>query len=130
MVLLVVLTILQHLVGILFLHFLLILKVAICVFDGFLPTYFNLFSGNEASQSLLDTQVENLSKGFSFVEEHGLCSTTPRARTNVQNKTSPKPFVKRHSPRLSAQKNVLPKKVAETIVEVVAEVLSSSCDGK
>ena len=81
--------------------------------------------------TLLDTQVENLSKGFSFVEEHGLCSTTPRAGTNVPNISLPIPFdKKRHSPRLSAEKNVLPKKVAETIVEVVVEASSSSCDGK
>ena len=44
--------------GILFLYLLLILKVAIWVFDDFLPTYFTLYSGNEVSQSLLDTQVE------------------------------------------------------------------------
>ena len=37
--------------GILFLYFFLTLKVVICVFDAILPTYFNLYSGNEASQS-------------------------------------------------------------------------------
>ena len=90
-----------------------------------------MFSGNEASQPLLDTQIETMSKGFSFVQEHGLSSNTPIARRNVQqiqHKTSPQPFVKRKSPRLSAQKNVLPEKVPDTKVE--DEVLSSSCDGK
>ena len=130
MVLSAVRMILQHLVGILFLYFVIILKLAIWVFDSFLPTSVNLFAGNEASQPLLDNQVE---KGFSFVEEHGLSSTTPIARRNVQpiqHITSPQPFVKRKSPRLSAQKNVVPKKLPEKIVDVVDEVLPSSSDGK
>ena len=74
-----------------------------------------------------------MSKGFSFVEEHGLSSNTPIARSNfqhIQHKTPPKPYKMRKSPRLSAQKNVVPKKVPETIVEVEDEVLPSSCDGK
>ena len=114
-----------------FLYFLLMLKVMIREFDDFLPTCFSSYLVNEVSQSLLDTQVETMSKGFSFVHEHGLSSHTPIARRNLQHiehETSPQPFVKRKSPRLSAQKNVLPEKVPDTNVE--DDVLPSSCDGK
>ena len=59
--------------------------------------------------TLLDTHVENLPKGFSFVEEHGigggLCSSMPRAGSKVPNISVPiHPDKKRHSPRLSAKK--------------------------
>jgi len=82
--------------------------------------------------TLVDSHDQNLSKGFSFVEEHGigggLCSSTLQAGTKVQNISVPiPPDKKRHSPRLSAKTNVQPKKVAVTIEEV--EDSPSSSDG-
>ena len=44
--------------GILVLYVVLNLKLAIWVFYDVLPAYFTLYSGNEVSQSLLDSQLE------------------------------------------------------------------------